>query len=105
MPAIAGAKFVLDGRILVTGADGIVRTTTTKAQRDGLATNRAAHLAVASSTIAIQTGVRAEFAGWYDGGYHYDSTNRSGQLLRAAFDFDYLTSFSFVRPTDRASSP
>ncbi len=98
VPAIRGAKFILDGRVLVTGADGIVRTTTTKAQRDQLATSRAAHLSVASSTIAIQPGVRAQFAGWYDGGYHYNSTNKSGQLLRAAFDFDYLTSFSFVRP-------
>ncbi len=102
VPAIAGAKFILDGRVLVTGADGIVRTTTTKTQRDGLATSRAAHLSVASSTIAIQAGVRAQFAGWYDGGYHYDGTNRSGQLLRAAFDFDYLTSFSFVRPNGSA---
>jgi hypothetical protein len=98
VPAIPHAEFILDGRALVTGADGIVRTTTTKAQRDGLATNRAAHLSIASSTIAIRPGVRAQFAGWYDGGYHYDRTNRSGQLLRAAFDFDYLTSFSFVRP-------
>jgi hypothetical protein len=97
VPAVANARFKLDGRILVTGPDGTVRTTTTKAQRDELATNQAAHLSVVSPTLAIRQGVRARFAGWYDGGYHYSRTNKTGQVLRAAFDFDFLTSFSFVR--------
>jgi hypothetical protein len=105
VPAVAGARFNLDGRILVTGANGIVRTTTTKAQRDALAQNRAAHLSVASPTIAIRAGVRAQFAGWYDGGYHYSNTNKTGQVLRAAFDFEFLTSFSFVRPNGTTVAP
>jgi hypothetical protein len=98
VPAVANARFDLDGQILVTGADGTVRTTTTKAQRDELAANQAAHLSVASPTLAIRPGVRAKFAGWYDGGYHFSRSNKTGQVLRAAFDFDFLTSFSFARP-------
>src|SRR4051812_9236491 len=87
VPAVANARFSLDGQILVTGADGSVRTTTTKAQRDELATDQAAHLSVVSPTLAIRRGVRAKFAGWYDGGYHYSRVNKTCQLLRAAFDF------------------
>jgi hypothetical protein len=105
VPAVANARFNLDGQILVTGADGTVRTTTTKAQRDELATNQAEHLTVASPTLAIRPGVRAKFAGWYDGGYHYSRSNKTGQLLRAAFDFDFLTSFSFVRPNGGKVDP
>ncbi|MDQ1385518.1 MAG: hypothetical protein QOG65_2897 [Actinomycetota bacterium] len=105
VPAVAHARFSLDGQILVTGEDGTVRTTTTKAQRDALATDIAAHLSVTSPTLAIRPGVRAKFAGWYDGGYHYSSTNKTGQVLRAAFDFDFLTSFSFVRPNGTKVQP
>ncbi|MDQ1462215.1 MAG: hypothetical protein QOI08_3699 [Actinomycetota bacterium] len=105
VPAVPYARFNLDGQILVTGADGTVRTTTTKAQRDELATNQAAHLTVASPTLAIRPGVRATFAGWYDGGYHFSRSNKSGQVLRAAFDFDFLTSFSFVRPNGTKVQP
>jgi hypothetical protein len=105
VPPVANARFSLDGQILVTGADGTVRTTTTKAQRDELATDQAAHLSVVSPTLAIRPGVRAKFAGWYDGGYHYSRVNKTGQLLRAAFDFDFLTSFSFVRPNGGKVDP
>ncbi|MDQ1435955.1 MAG: hypothetical protein QOF59_2771 [Actinomycetota bacterium] len=105
VPAVANARFSLDGQILVTGEDGTVRTTTTKAQRDGLAVNIASHLSVTSPTLAIRQGVRAKFAGWYDGGYHYSRANKTGQVLRAAFDFDFLTSFSFVRPNGTKVQP
>jgi hypothetical protein len=105
VPAVVGARFVLDGRLLVTGTDGTVRTLTTKALRDALTTNQADHLSVASPTIVIRSGVRAKFAGWYAGGYHYSSANKTGQLLRAAFNFDYLTSFSFARPNGTSVTP
>lgn len=105
VPAVVGARFALDGRILVTGRDGTVRTTTTRVQRDALAQNRDAHLSVASPTIAIRQGVRARFAGWYDGGYHYSNTDKTGQILRAAFDFEFLTSFSFTRPNGTVVAP
>ncbi len=105
VPAVVGARFVLDGHLLVTGNDGTVRTLTTKKLRDALPTNRADHLSVASPTITIRSGVRAKFAGWHDGGYHYSNENKTGQLLRAAFNFDYLTSFSFARPNGTKVTP
>jgi hypothetical protein len=105
VPAVVGARFVLDGRLLVTGQDGTVRTLTTKSLRDALTTDRADHLFVASPTVVIRSGVRAKFAGWYDGGYHYSNANRTGQLLRAAFNFDYLTTFSFARPDGTNVTP
>jgi hypothetical protein len=105
VPAVANARFSLDGEILVTAGDGTVRTTTTKAQRDELASNLPAHLSVLSPTLAISAGVRAKFAGWYDGGYHYSRSNKTGQVLRAAFDFDFLTSFSFMRPNGGKVQP
>ncbi len=105
VPAVPGARFVLDGQLLVTGKDGTVRAFTTKSLRDALTTDLADHLSVATPIVAIRSGVRATFAGWYDGGYHYSNGNKTGQLLRAAFNFDYLTSFSFVRPNGTKVTP
>jgi hypothetical protein len=99
VPPVSGARFVIDGHVLVTGKDGAVRTTVTKAQRDGLALARDTHLSVGSPSIGVRKGVRAQFAGWYDGGYHFSKANPSGQLLLAAYDFYFLTSFRFVDGT------
>jgi hypothetical protein len=96
VPAIPGAQFVLDGTTLIADSKGIARTTMTKSQRDALALQRDAHLVVGTPVVNVQPGVRARFAGWYDRGYHFSSQNRAGQVLAAAFNLDYLTSFSFV---------
>jgi len=77
VPPVSGARFVIDGHVLVTGKDGAVRTTVTKAQRDGLALARDTHLSVGSPSIGVRKGVRAQFAGWYDGGYHFSKANPS----------------------------
>lgn len=96
VPPIPGVSVVLDGVPLTTGADGMARTLLTKEQRDAIAADRDAHLAMSTRKIALSASVRARFHGWYDGGYRYSATDRSGQVEVAAFDVDYLTDFSFV---------
>jgi hypothetical protein len=96
VPPIAGVTVVLNGAALTTGRGGIVRTVITKQQRTELVADRNAHLAMSTRQIALSDGVRARFNGWYDGGYHFSSTDRSGQIEVAAFDVDYRTSFAFV---------
>lgn len=96
MPAIAGVSVVLNGKTLTTASDGKIRTVVTTEQRDALAANRDAHLSMYTRQVALPGRAQARFHGWYDGGYHYSATDRSGQIEIAAFDVDYLTSFAFV---------
>jgi hypothetical protein len=101
VPALRGVTFVLDGKLLTTGNDGAARTTTTAGERSALVANMNAHLRASLATFTVRPGVRASFGGWNNAGYHFDRSNKSGQLVLAAFNLDYLTSFSFVAP-DRA---
>ena len=96
VPPLPGVSVVLDGRTLVTGSDGTTRTLVTKEQRDAIAADRDSHLVVSTREIELPGSSRARFHGWYDGGYLYSATDRSGQTEVAAFDVSYLTSFSFV---------
>ena len=96
VPPLPGVSVVLDGQTLTTGADGTARTLVSKEHRDAIAADRDAHLAMSTREIGLTDGTRARFHGWYDGGYHFSATDRSGQFEVAAFDVDYLTNFSFV---------
>ena len=60
---------------------------------------------MATRQIALPGGARARFHGWYDEGYHFSPTDRSGQILAAAFDVDYLTSFTFTDSHRAAVNP
>ena len=95
VPAIAGVRVVLNGVALTTAPDGTIHTVVTKQERTDLAANRDAHLSVATTEIPVPGGARARFHGWYDEGYHFSPTDHSGQILAAAFDVDYRTSFTF----------
>lgn len=95
-PPIAGVKVVLNDVTHTTGRDGTIHTVITKQQRTALAANRDAHLAMSTRQVALSSGARARFHGWFDGGYHFSRNDRSGQIEVAAFDVDYLTSFAFV---------
>lgn len=96
VPPIAGVEVHLDDQTLVTGPDGTVKTIVTKEQRAAIAADRDAHLSVESTDVTLPDRSRAQFHGWYDGGYRYSATDRSGQVEVAAFDVSYLTEFSFV---------
>ncbi len=105
VPALPGVAFVLDGRVLTTGRDGAVRTTTTTAEREALVRDPDAHLRVAKSPILVRAGVRASFGRWDVAGYRFDRTNKSGQLLLAAFNLEYLTNFRFTNPEGAVVDP
>lgn len=104
-PPIAGVQVQLDGRTLVTGPDGTTQTIVTKEQRDAIKANRDAHLTMTSTQLTLPDQSRADFHGWYDGGYRYTPTDHSGQVEIAAFDVSYLTHFSFVDVHGKAIAP
>lgn len=105
VPAIAGVRVVLNGVELTTASDGTIHTVVTKQERTELAAERDAHLTVTTREIRVPGGARARFHGWYDEGYHFSPTDRSGQTLAATFDVDYLTSFTFTDSQRTAVDP
>src|SRR5205085_11760305 len=91
-PPVAGAKFTFAGATITTDNAGIATMLITPAQRLILRDNRQDELVVATPTVDVKQGVRAQFTGWFGGGVY-----RAGvESQVATFEFDYLTSFNFT---------
>jgi hypothetical protein len=95
IPALPGVRLALDDFHLITGPDGTASTLITKDERSALAADVSAHLRVLTPQLSFGS-VRAQFHGWYSGGYHFTPGDTRGLTEIATFDFDYLTTFSFT---------
>jgi hypothetical protein len=100
-PPVAGAKFTFAGATITTDNAGIGTMLITPAQRLILRDNRQDELVVATPTVDVKQGVRAQFTGWFGAGVY-----RAGvESQVATFEFDYLTSFNFTNLKGRVVPP
>jgi hypothetical protein len=100
-PPVPGAKFTFAGVTVTADPSGIATMEITPVQRLVLRDNRAEQLQIATPTVDVRQGMRAQFTGWFKDGVY-----RAGvESQTATFEFDYLTSFNFANLKGRVVAP